>query len=119
MKDKYKYMIHIRWSEDDKAYIAEVPELPGCATHGSTYEATMKHAKHAIESWINGAKEAGYPIPEPLALRKFSGKFITRVDPKLHQELSLKAKASGKTLNRFVRELLEEGVEENTNKDGP
>lgn len=116
-KQKFKYMVHVRWSEEDKAYVAEVPELPGCATHGSTYESAIKNAQDAIVSWIEGARESGYPIPEPLAVKRFSGKFIARIDPELHRTLVIKAKESGKTLNRLIQELLKEGIEEQSEKE--
>ncbi len=106
----FKYLVNVRWSVEDDAYIAEVPELPGCATHGATYEIAIRHAQDAIASWISGAKQSGYPIPEPVAERKFSGNFVTRVPPALHRALVIKAKESGKTLNKFIQELLESGV---------
>ena len=107
---KFKYMVNIRWSEKDEAYVAEVPELVGCATHGKTYEEAVRNAQDAIETWMEGAKESGYPIPEPLARRKFSGKFMTRIDPNLHRDLAMKAKESGKTLNGLVQEIIEKGL---------
>lgn len=110
-KQQFRYMVSVRWSEEDKAYVAEIPELPGCATHGATYEAAIRNAKDAIASWIEGAKENGYPIPEPLATKKFSGKFITRIDPQLHRFLATKAKEMGMTLNGLIQELLKTGAE--------
>lgn len=61
-------------------------------------------------TWIERAKESGYQIPEPLAHRKFSGKFVTRIDPRLHRDLAMKAKESGKTLNGLVQEIIEKGL---------
>lgn len=61
----YKYEIIVYWSEDDKAFIAEVPELPGCAADGSTYQEAIKNAEIIIGEWIETAKELGRPIPEP------------------------------------------------------
>ena len=60
-----KYEIIIYWSKADEAYVADVPELPGCMAHGNTYEEALKHAKEAIELWIKTAKEFDDPIPEP------------------------------------------------------
>ena len=60
----FKYEIIIYWSKEDEAYIAEVPELPGCVAHGGTYDETLASAKQAIELWIETAKEFGDPIPE-------------------------------------------------------
>lgn len=61
----YKYEIIIYWSKEDEAFIAEVPELPGCIAHGETPEAALKNALEAIQLWIDTAKEFGDPIPEP------------------------------------------------------
>jgi len=64
-----KYEIIIFWSDEDKSYIADVPELPGCMAHGDTYEASLQNVKDAIEHWIETAKEFGDPIPEPKGRR--------------------------------------------------
>ncbi|MBI5199679.1 MAG: type II toxin-antitoxin system HicB family antitoxin [Nitrospirae bacterium] len=61
----YKYEIIIYWSSEDEAFISEVPELPGCMTHGITPEDALKNAKEAIQLWIDTAKEFGDTIPEP------------------------------------------------------
>ncbi|OOP56673.1 MAG: hypothetical protein AYP45_07810 [Candidatus Brocadia carolinensis] len=61
----YKYEIIIYWSNEDNAFIAEVPELPGCTAHGETPEKALKNAKEAMQLWIDTAKEFGDPIPEP------------------------------------------------------
>ena len=60
-----KYEIIIYWSEDDKAFIAEVPELPGCAADGATYEEALANVEVVIKEWIATAKELGRPIPQP------------------------------------------------------
>jgi len=61
----YKYEIIIYWSEEDKKYIAEVPELPGCMADGDTYEEVIKNVQIIISEWIETAKELGRAIPEP------------------------------------------------------
>jgi predicted RNase H-like HicB family nuclease len=60
-----KYEIIIYWSEEDSAYIAEVPELPGCAADGETYQNALANAEVIIKEWIETAKELGRPIPAP------------------------------------------------------
>jgi len=65
MKDKWKYEIIIYWSEDDQAYIAEVPELPGCAADGPTYKQALANVEAIIREWIETAKKLKRPIPEP------------------------------------------------------
>ncbi len=61
----YKYGIVIYWSEEDRAFIAEVPELPGCMAHGKTQSDALSDANQAIQLWIDTAKEFGDPIPQP------------------------------------------------------
>lgn len=61
----YKYEIIIYWSNEDEAFVTEIPELPGCMAHGNTLEGALKNAKEAIQLWIDTAKEFGDPIPEP------------------------------------------------------
>ena len=60
-----RYEIIIYWSAEDGAFIAEVPELPGCAADGPTYEAAIANVKVIISEWIETAQELGRPIPEP------------------------------------------------------
>jgi predicted RNase H-like HicB family nuclease len=60
-----KYEIILYWSEEDEAYIAEVPELPGCMADGKTYEEALKNAEVIIEEWLKTAEEPGRTIPEP------------------------------------------------------
>ena len=61
----YKYEIILYWSNEDRAFVAEVPELPGCMAHGGTQEAALRHVNHAMQLWIDTAREFGDPIPEP------------------------------------------------------
>ena len=60
-----KYEVIIYWSKEDEAFIAEVPELPGCAVDGATYQEALANAEVIIREWIETAKELGRPIPEP------------------------------------------------------
>jgi predicted RNase H-like HicB family nuclease len=60
-----KYEIITYWSKEDKAFIAEVPELPGCMADGKTYHQALSNAEVVIREWIDTAKELGRPIPQP------------------------------------------------------
>ena len=62
---KWKYEIIIYWSENDQAFIAEVPELAGCMSDGSTYQEALTNAEIVIQEWIETAKDLGRTIPEP------------------------------------------------------
>ncbi len=61
----YKYEVILYWSNEDEAFVAEVPELPGCMAHGASQEAALKQVKEAIDLWLDTAREFGDPIPEP------------------------------------------------------
>jgi predicted RNase H-like HicB family nuclease len=65
----FKYETIIYWSTEDEAYLAEVPELPGCMAHGDSYESALASAKEAIQLWIDTAHKFEDPIPEPRGRR--------------------------------------------------
>lgn len=60
-----KYEIIIYWSEEDNAYLAEVPELPGCMADGESYQKALQNAEVIIQEWIDTARELGRRIPKP------------------------------------------------------
>jgi len=64
-----RYEIIIYWSNEDQAFIAEVPELPGCMAHGATHEAALAEAKAAMALWIEAALADGQPVPAPKGQR--------------------------------------------------
>ncbi len=63
MKNRYEIIIY--WSAEDQAYIAEVPELPGCMADGKTYQEALSNVEVIIQEWIETAKELKRPIPQP------------------------------------------------------
>jgi len=65
MSDESRYEIILYWSEPDQAFVAEVPELPGCAADGATYEAALTNIRTVITEWIDTARELGREIPKP------------------------------------------------------
>ena len=60
-----RYEVFIYWSAEDQAFIAEVPELPGCAADGKTYQEALSHVEVVIREWIETARSLNRPIPEP------------------------------------------------------
>ena len=60
-----RYELIIYWSEEDEAFIVDVPELPGCMADGATYQEALANAETVIEEWIETARELGRPVPEP------------------------------------------------------
>jgi len=65
MNNDSKYELIIYWSEEDQAFIAEAPELAGCAADGATYSEALANIQVVIGEWIETAKDLGRPVPEP------------------------------------------------------
>jgi predicted RNase H-like HicB family nuclease len=65
--DKYEVIIY--WSDEDDAFVAEVPELPGCMAHGPSHESALANIKEAMSLWIETAKEYGDAVPQPKGRR--------------------------------------------------
>ena len=68
MKSRYELIIY--WSDDDDAYVVEVPELPGCMADGQSYVEAVENAEKVIDEWIETAKDLGREVPKP------KGKFV-------------------------------------------
>jgi len=67
-----KYEVIIYWSNDDQAFIAEVPELAGCAADGQTYREALANVEVIIQEWLETARQLGRPIPEPKGKLSFA-----------------------------------------------
>jgi predicted RNase H-like HicB family nuclease len=65
MSEDLHYSLVIAWSDEDQAFIVSVPELPGCRTHGATYEEALAMARDAIAGWIETQVAYGRPVPAP------------------------------------------------------
>ncbi len=60
---------YIYWSDEDMAFIADIPELPGCMAHGDTYDSALANVKEAMNLWLKTAEECNEPIPVPKGRR--------------------------------------------------
>ncbi|GAB1545275.1 type II toxin-antitoxin system HicB family antitoxin [Scytonema sp. NUACC21] len=67
-----RYEVILYWSQEDEAFIAEVPELPGCAADGSTYQQALENVEIIMQEWIETAKELDCPIPQPKQHSKYT-----------------------------------------------
>ncbi len=61
----HQYEMLIQWSDEDRAFVARVPELPGCMAHGPTRATAQENIKQAIALWLETARKHGDPVPEP------------------------------------------------------
>ena len=103
-----KHSTLIQWSEEDKAYVAIVPELPGLSAFGSTPEEAAKELAIAREAFLEVLVEDGEEIPAPEVLKPFSGQTRLRLPKSLHAALSNRAKEEGVSLNTYIVQLLSE-----------
>ena len=104
-----RYPLEIFWSEEDKGFIAEVPDLPGCSAWGATEANAAREAQRAIAAWLEAARAAGREIPEASVaepMDRYSGKFIVRVPRTVHARLARKAKQEGVSLNQLISSVL-------------
>ena len=61
----HRYEIILYWSNEDEAYVAEAPELPGCMAHGDDQQEALKNIQDAVQFWIDTAEELGRSVPQP------------------------------------------------------
>jgi antitoxin HicB len=98
----------IQWSEEDGAYIALVPELPGLSAFGSSAEEAARELSLAKEAYLEVLTEDEEEIPEPETLKPFSGQTRVRLPKSLHASLANQAKQQGVSLNTHIVCLLSE-----------
>ena len=98
--DHYTY--RVTWSEEDKEYVGLCAEFPSLSWLASAPEAALRGVRAAVADVVEDMDRQREPIPEPLASRSFSGKFMVRVPPNVHRELALEAAEAGVSLNRLA-----------------
>jgi len=98
--DKYTY--RVMWSEEDQEYVGLCSEFPSLSWLKASPEAALKGIRALVKSTVKDMIENGEQAPEPIAVKKFSGKFMVRVPPEVHRHLALEAAESGVSLNRLA-----------------
>ena len=98
--DHYTY--RVTWSDEDKEYVGLCAEFPSLSWLASSPEAALQGIRSVVAEVIAGMKKNQESIPEPLATRRFSGKFMVRVPSEVHRNLAVEAAESGVSLNRLV-----------------
>lgn len=104
-----RYPLNIFWSDEDKGFIAEVPDLPGCSAWGETEAEAAHEAQDAITAWLAAAKSAKRAAPKPSVAKSvnhYSGKFLVRVPRTLHARLAREAQQQGVSLNQWAANKL-------------
>lgn len=98
--DKYTY--RVTWSEDDNEYVGLCAEFPSLSWLADTPEKALKGIRRLLADIILDMGKNGEQIPEPIASKHFSGKFMVRVPPEVHRKLAIQAAESGISLNRIA-----------------
>jgi predicted HicB family RNase H-like nuclease len=102
--DHYTY--RVTWSEEDSEYIGLCAEFPSLSWLASEPEAALQGIRQMVADVVVDLQANGEPVPEPLAAKKYSGRFMVRVPPELHRQLALEAEESGVSLNRLASDKL-------------
>ena len=98
--DKYTY--RVTWSEDDAEYVGLCAEFPSLSWLAQTPEAALKGIRKLVDEVISDMLSNEESVPEPIATKHFSGKFMVRVPPDVHRELAIQAAEAGVSLNRLA-----------------
>ena len=97
-----KYTYRVTWSNDDSEYVGLCTEFPSLSWLAATPEAALKGVCKLVDDVVGDMIRNGEAVPEPLATKHFSGKFMVRVPPELHRELAIQAADAGVSLNRIA-----------------
>lgn len=98
--DRFTY--RLTWSEDDGEHVGLCVEFPSLSWLAQTPEAALKGIRKVVGEVVADLQQSGEAVPEPLAKRSYSGKFMVRVPPEVHRALALEAAEAGVSLNRLA-----------------
>jgi len=110
MQLPYSILLHEVEDDGKRYWMAEVPELPGCKSHGSTVEEAVKSVEEAKKDWILDSLKEGEEVPVPVERDRYSGKILVRMSRSLHRSLSLLAEAEKLSLNQLIVTMLAKDV---------
>lgn len=105
-----RYPVKLFYSEEDKGYIAVIPDLPGSSAFGDTPEKALKKIKIVEKMWLEAAAKEGMNIPTPSTEKQYSGRILARTPKTLHKQLAELAEEEGVSLNQLLVFLLSEAV---------
>jgi len=98
--DHYTY--RVTWSDEDNEYVGLCAEFPSLSWLAATPEAALKGIRKTVAEVVEDLKKNREPVPEPIATKRYSGKFMVRVPPAIHRNLAIQAAETGISLNRIA-----------------
>ena len=102
--DRYTY--RVTWSEDDTEYVGLCAEFPSLSWLAATPEAALKGVRKMVAEVVQDMEANKEVVPEPIACRRYSGKFMVRIPPDVHRNLAIQSAESRVSLNRIVSSKL-------------
>jgi predicted HicB family RNase H-like nuclease len=102
--DRYTY--RVTWSEEDDEYVGLCAEFPSLSWLETSPEEALKGIRQTVAQVVADLKKSGESVTEPIAVKKYSGKFMVRIPPELHRRLIIEAAESGVSLNRLASDRL-------------
>jgi len=102
------YTYRVIWSEEDNEFVGLCAEFPSLSWLEAEQGAALAGVVSLVEQAVADMEANGEPVPDPLSLQKYSGKFMVRTTPEVHRRLVVQAVESGISLNRFVNSKLQE-----------
>ena len=106
MPDPDRYTYRIIWSEEDEEYVGLCAEFPSLSWLDDSPEAALHGIRQVVADVVVDLEANGEEIPNPIAVRQYSGKFLVRIPPDLHRRLALEAAEAGVSLNRLASSKL-------------
>ena len=102
--DRYSY--RVIWSEEDNEYVGLCVEFPSLSWLAQTPEEALQGIRQVVAEVVADLEANGEIVPEPIAVKRYSGKFMVRIPPELHRRLALEAAEAGISLNRLASDKL-------------
>jgi len=102
MLENDRYTYRVTWSEEDQEYVGLCVEFPSLSWLASSPEAALNGIRQVVAEVVADLEANGEAIPEPLAIKHYSGKFVVRIPPEQHRQLAIEAAEAGISLNRLA-----------------
>ena len=105
VKEKAKYELYtyrVTWSEEDKEYVGLCAEFPSLSWLADTQEGALRGINEVVAEVVSDMESNSEPLPQPLSIKHYSGKFIVRIPSGIHRKLAIQAAESKVSFNRYV-----------------
>lgn len=104
--DTRHYTYRVIWSEEDREFVGLCAEFPGLSWLHPTMEGALKGIAAVVKKVAADMRASGEPVPQPISIQRFSGKFQVRTTPERHRKLAMQAAEAGVSINRLINDRL-------------